>query len=118
MGAIATTLTLGYLTGERSVRKSGKGFTKRNHLMKYLCGLAKVKPFGFHGIRHLSGSVAIYGDGVSLLDIQQLLRHRSLTTTQRYVHRLRKDNKAYGVLEAVLKRDTPEGHVNEKKVTA
>ncbi|EMG37550.1 hypothetical protein PCS_01689 [Desulfocurvibacter africanus PCS] len=72
----------------------------------------------FHQTQPLPGSVAVYGDGVNLLDIQQLLRHQSLTTTQRYVHRMRKGNKAPAVLESVLARDTRQGHVNEERVIA
>ncbi|MCI5207708.1 MAG: hypothetical protein D3910_02690 [Candidatus Electrothrix sp. ATG2] len=40
-----------------------------------------------HGIRHLSASILI-SNKVSLLDVQTILRHKNLTTTQRYVHRL------------------------------
>ena len=85
-------------------RKSGKRFTKRNHLMAWLCRLAGVKPFGFHGIRHLAPSVAIDNAAVSLFDVQHLLRHASAMTTQRYLHKLRKNNRAVDALEGALKR--------------
>ncbi|MCI5157104.1 MAG: site-specific integrase, partial [Candidatus Electrothrix sp. AUS1_2] len=43
--------------------------------------------FGIHSIRHLSASILIRNK-VSLIDVQTVLRHKNMTTTQRYVHRL------------------------------
>ncbi|MGR0479829.1 MAG: tyrosine-type recombinase/integrase [Candidatus Electronema sp. V4] len=66
--------------------------------MPKLCRLAGVKEFGLHGIRHLSASILIRAK-VSLLDVQTILRHTNLTTTQRYVHRLESVRKAIEVFE-------------------
>jgi integrase len=38
-----------------------------------------------HGLRHSAGTVAIMA-GLSLPEVQKLLRHRNVTTTQRYIH--------------------------------
>ena len=55
--------------------------------MKKLCEKAKVKPFGFHSIRHLSASI-LYHKGYSVSVIQAFLRHKSPTTTNRYLQSL------------------------------
>lgn len=62
----------------------GKKFKQRRHLMKRLCEGAGVKPFGFHSIRHLSASI-LYHKGYSVSVIQAFLRHKSPTTTNRYL---------------------------------
>ena len=53
---------------------------------------AGVEQFGFHGIRHLFASV-LASENVPLVEIQYMLRHTSLATTQRYIHRLKKENR-------------------------
>lgn len=62
-------------------------FTSRQHYLKRACRRAKVVPFGWHSIRHLTASMLI-SNGVPLSTIQKILRHKNLTTTQRYVHEL------------------------------
>ncbi|MDD2307899.1 MAG: tyrosine-type recombinase/integrase [Prolixibacteraceae bacterium] len=61
-------------------------------LVKKICVEAGVKPFGFHGIRHLFASI-LAAQNVPLVEIQYMLRHTSLATTQRYIHRLKKENR-------------------------
>ena len=38
-----------------------------------------------HGLRHSAGTVAVLA-GLSLPEVQKMLRHRNITTTQRYIH--------------------------------
>lgn len=65
----------------------GKPFKERRHLMERLCQKAGIKPFGFHAIRHLTASILYHkGNDVSL--IQSILRHKSPTTTNRYLKSL------------------------------
>jgi integrase len=64
----------------------------RQHWLKILCGKAGVKPFGFHGIRHLFASLLAEA-GRPLVEIQHMLRHGSIATTQRYIHLLKKENR-------------------------
>jgi len=64
----------------------------RQHWLKRECKKAGVKPFGFHGIRHLFASI-LAAQNVPLVEIQYMLRHTSLATTQRYIHRLKKENR-------------------------
>lgn len=77
----------------------------RQHWLKRACRKAGVKPFGFHGIRHLFASI-LAADNVPLVEIQYMLRHTSLATTQRYIHRLKKENRE--VLAALPGLDDPE----------
>jgi integrase len=64
----------------------------RQHWLKKLCARAGVDPFGFHGIRHLFASI-LASQNVPLVEIQHMLRHTSLMTTQKYIHRLKKENR-------------------------
>ncbi len=65
----------------------GKPFKYRQHFMGKLCESAKVKPFGFHSIRHLTAST-LYKLGFTIADIQSVLRHESATTTAKYIKSL------------------------------
>lgn len=65
----------------------GKPFKHRQHFMGNLCERAKVKPFGFHAIRHLTAST-LYKLGYAVADIQTVLRHESATTTAKYIRSL------------------------------
>ena len=79
----------------------GQPFIHRQHLMERLCNRAKVKPFGFHGIRHLTASI-LYQKGYTLSVIQTILRHASPNTTARYIHGLGLEE-TRGALEEGLK---------------
>lgn len=78
--------------------QTGLPYVERSKWLPKLCRLAQVREFGLHGIRHLSASILVNGK-VSLLDVQTILRHTNLTTTQRYVHRLESVRKAIEVFE-------------------
>ena len=65
----------------------GKPFIARQRFMERLCKKAKVEPFGFHGIRHLTASI-LYKKGYPLAVIQAILRHANPNTTARYIHSL------------------------------
>lgn len=67
--------------------QSGEGYRYRLHVMKKLCVRAGVRHFGFHAIRHLTGSI-LASQGVPLIQIQRILRHQALATTERYIHML------------------------------
>ncbi len=65
----------------------GEPFQHRHSFMKKLCEKAEVKPFGFHAIRHLTASILFrLGQPVSI--IQAILRHKSASTTERYLRTL------------------------------
>ncbi len=58
----------------------------------------KIKPFGFHAIRHLSASVQ-YHKGKNLDWLQAFLRHQNATTTQRYLKSLGLEPLRKGLVE-------------------
>ncbi|WPD22844.1 MAG: site-specific integrase [Candidatus Electrothrix scaldis] len=62
-------------------------YVARQRWLSRLCRKAEVEKFGLHAIRHLSASILIKNK-VPLLDVQTILRHRQLSTTERYIHRL------------------------------
>lgn len=68
-------------------RQTGTRFTSLSKMMNRLCDKAGVRRFGFHGIRHLSASM-LCSAGISTKAIQGLLRHKRITTTDSYLHRL------------------------------
>ena len=51
------------------------------------CDKAKVKPFGWHAIRHLT-AMELYRSGYSIKHIQAVLRHQRATTTDIYLRSL------------------------------
>jgi len=65
----------------------GKPFKSRQHFMKEICALAGVKNFGYHAIRHLSATF-LFRAGYKLAVIQRILRHKSPSTTERYLQKL------------------------------
>lgn len=66
---------------------NGEMFTCRQHYLERACKRSKVKKFCWHSIRHLTASILVK-NGVPLPTIQKILRHKNMTTTQRYVHEL------------------------------
>ena len=67
--------------------RTAKPYVDRNKWMNRLCGKAGVRPFGLHAIRHLTASL-LADQNIPLVQIQQILRHKRLTTTERYVRSL------------------------------
>lgn len=83
-------------------QEDGEPYSYRIHYMERLCKRAGVPKFGFHAIRHLSASI-LAREKVDIPTIQAILRHKSPTTTARYLHSL-------GIVENVL-----EGVFGEKQ---
>jgi integrase len=73
-------------------------FKKRQHWIPRLCSRANIQPFGLHGIRHLTASILALAKQ-PLVEIQHMLRHKSIGTTERYIHSLTNGNR--GVLESL-----------------
>jgi integrase len=71
----------------RDGRHKGEGFREDRKFLRELCDLANVKRFDRHSIRHLTASI-LAKLGVPVVVIQGVLRHKRLTTTERYVKRL------------------------------
>jgi integrase len=62
----------------------GHPFVSNQKFMKRICGIAGVKHFGFHAIRHLTASI-LYHQGEPVANIQAILRHKSPKTTEYYL---------------------------------
>ncbi len=69
-------------------RERGLKYTNRQHWLRYLCGVAEVRSFSLHAIRHLTASI-LDKAGMDMSTIQAILRHKPATTTARYMHSLR-----------------------------
>lgn len=93
--------------------ETGLPYIDPRKLIRRLCMQAKVKPFGFHGIRHLVASLLAQRSDVSLQEIQKLLRHKKITTTAIYIHDLLP-------MEAITTKIRPKdnGPQNEKAPSA
>lgn len=82
--------------------KTGKPYQYRRRWLKGLCKRAGVKEFGLHGIRHLTASILMQAD-VPLIDIKDILRHKNVSTTEKYIHRLKSVRASLRVLEGKSK---------------
>lgn len=65
----------------------GLPFTLRRGAMSRWCDKVKIKPFGWHAIRHLT-ALELYRQGYQVEHIQRVLRHRRATTTDIYLRSL------------------------------
>jgi integrase len=65
----------------------GMAYKSRQHVMRKLCARAGVRRFDWHAIRHLTASILAQND-VPMIQIKDILRHRALSTTERYLKRL------------------------------
>ncbi|NLE25300.1 MAG: site-specific integrase, partial [Clostridiaceae bacterium] len=67
--------------------ETGEPYAQRQRHMMHICKRAGVKIFGLHAIRHLAASILAQAD-VPMVTIQRILRHKNLTTTERYIRGL------------------------------
>jgi integrase len=84
------------------VAGNGQPYVTRQKWLQRLCKRVGVEPFGFHGIRHLSASLAATDANIPVQDIQNLLRHKSIKTTQQYLQRFSMKNRAVNTLADLL----------------
>jgi len=83
--------------------------------MRRLCDRAGVDRFGFHGIRHLCASI-LAGKGVPLVDIQHHLRHDHLSTTERYIHKIKETRTVVNALTGLNSSLQKEGPQEAPKI--
>ena len=67
--------------------KTSLPYASRQHWIGRICEKAGVKKFGIHAIRHLTASI-LAKKNVAMIDIQTILRHKNLPTTEVYIKRL------------------------------
>lgn len=88
---------------------SGEPFTHRNVFMAGLCKRAGIKRFNFHSLRRYVASVLADTHKISAKTIQRILRHKSVNTTELYIHNLNRDlSGVMGLLELNLGKNTTE----------
>lgn len=68
----------------------GDRFTARRRYMAGLCKEAKVKPMGFHALRRYFASKLVE-NGEDLETVRYLMGHKTVSTTDKYVYRLKSD---------------------------
>lgn len=68
----------------------GERFTARRKFMKGACKTAKVKDFGFHGLRRYYASNLV-AEGLDLESIRQRMGHATVSVTDRYILRIKDD---------------------------
>ena len=72
----------------------GARYKVRRRCLKSLCERAGVDPpFGFHDIRSYVASYLADEKKVSAKTIQRILRHKNVTTTERYIKAVNQDLK-------------------------
>jgi len=80
-----------YVFNSNSNGYRGKPFKARQKFMKSLCERAGIKPFGYHALRRYVASVLADSGKLSSKRIQRILRHKNVTTTERYIQNLADD---------------------------
>lgn len=86
-------------------------YNRRQKMMASLCKRAKIDPpFGFHALRHFIASLMADNPKVSKKTIGDMLGHKSLTTTEIYLHSI--DESQRMALESI------EGVFSDKKLVA
>ena len=88
-------------------REGGIQYSCRVHFLKRVCHRAGVKAFGFHAIRHLTASI-LASSGVPMVQIQAILRHKNLATTERYIRGLESVRESLSFLPGVLDKKPPQ----------
>ena len=70
--------------------ETGEAYKSRQHFLEKKCERLNIKPFCWHSIRHLAASM-LQKNGMPILSIQRILRHKNLATTIKYLHQLDTD---------------------------
>jgi integrase len=78
-------------TSKNPGRHYGKPYKERRWFMETLCKRAGVRPFGFHALRRYVATQLADTHKVSSTTIQRILRHKRVSTTERYIQNLNRD---------------------------
>ncbi len=78
-------------TSKRPGHHYGGVYVERRWFLKTLCKRAGVKEFGYHALRRYCASYLADEQKVSSKTIQRILRHKNVTTTERYIQNIGND---------------------------
>jgi integrase len=67
-------------------KKTGSRYNRRPKFMPGICKRAKIPNYGFHSLRHFAATLLADDPKIGKKTISGLLRHRNLSTTERYLH--------------------------------
>ncbi|WP_319581611.1 site-specific integrase [uncultured Pseudodesulfovibrio sp.] len=95
-----------------SGRRQGKPYVDNRGFPQKLCEKAGVPSFGCHAIRHLTASI-LANNNVPMIAIQQILRHKKLATTERYVRGMEPIRPHLKILEGGLNTGPTSGPTNQ-----
>lgn len=85
--------------------ETGKKYVSLMRSWTTACRLAKITDLHFHDLRHTFGTRAIE-NGATLPEVKEVMGHKSITTTEGYVHATEKGKKR--AVDAVLQKS---GHI-------
>lgn len=97
---------------------TNKNYQKQRRKLLKALKLAKIKSFGFHGLRHTTASY-LSMDGAQLQDVAEILGHSSIKMASRYSHLMEKytkqkvKNLSENVINEILKPKTK--NIGEQK---
>ena len=100
-------------TSRRPGHHFGGVYVERRWFLKTLCKRAGVKPFGFHALRRYVASLLADTHKISAKTIQRILRHKNVTTTERYIQNINHDLGA--TMNLLTIKSTQEEHPNNSK---
>jgi len=84
-------------------RQTGSRYNRRPKIMPTVCRRAKIKPFGYHSLRHFAASTLAHDPKVAKKTISGLLGHLSLATTEIYLHSIEDSQReAVKALDGIL----------------
>ena len=83
--------------------RPSSNMNRRSKIMPTVCRRAKIKPFGYHSLRHLAASTLAHDPTVAKKTISGLLGHLSLATTEIYLHAIEESQRdAVKALDGVM----------------
>jgi len=89
----------------------GKKYNERRRFMRGLCKRAGIRPFGFHALRRFFAS-RLADRGKSTNTIRRMLRHKNVSTTERYIQNI--NNDLNGVTNGILEEKRHEREARKK----
>jgi integrase len=91
----------------------GGQYVERRWFMRTLCKRAGVRYFAFHALRRYVASVLADTHKVSAKTIQRILRHKKVTTTERYIQNINQD--LAGVMNLLGEKSAPSERPKDEK---